>query len=204
MSLDTEEQQISYGLGLNISENLQKQSITLDIDSFITGVIDATEDNEPKMDNAEIMKVMQAFQQKMVAKHQTERSESIGGNKAAGEAFLVENAKKDGVKTTKSGLQYKVISNGDGAKPSVDDTVEVNYKGMSIDGEEFDSSNKRGKSISFPVKGVIAGWTEALQLMNVGSKWELTIPANLAYGSGGTGSFGPNSTLIYEFELLSI
>ncbi|HSB96405.1 MAG TPA: FKBP-type peptidyl-prolyl cis-trans isomerase, partial [Spongiibacteraceae bacterium] len=126
-------------------------------------------------------------------------------NKAASEAYLAENAKKDGVKTTASGLQYKVETEGKGAKPKATDTVEVNYRGTLVDGTEFDSSYKRGQTVTFPVNGVIPGWSEALQLMTVGSKYQLYIPSDLAYGPGGTGgAIGPNQALVFEVELVDI
>lgn len=203
-ALSTEEQQVSYGIGLNFGTNLKRQEFPIDIDSFIAGLHDGVEGNEPKMAQEEIMKVMQGFQKKMMDKRKAEKEAAAAKNKQEGEAFLAENGKKEGVMTTDSGLQYKVITKGDGPIPTAEDTVEVNYRGTLINGDEFDSSYKRGQSVSFPVKGVIKGWTEALQLMPVGSKYELYIPANLAYGPGGTGSIGPNATLIFEVELLGI
>ncbi len=202
--LSTEEQQVSYGIGQTFADNLKKQGIELKMDAFVLGVTDSIKGNTPKMDQAQIMKVMQAFQQKIMAKRQSERTASGDKNKQEATAFLADNVKKEGVETTESGLQYKIVTAGSGPKPAATDTVEVNYRGTLLDGTEFDSSYKRGQSVSFPVKGVIAGWTEALQLMPVGSKWELYIPPNLAYGPGGTGPIGPNSALIFEVELLSI
>jgi FKBP-type peptidyl-prolyl cis-trans isomerase FklB len=144
---------------------------------------------------------MMAFQKEVMAK----QAEVAKKNKAEGEAFLAENKKKEGVKTTPSGLQYKVIKPGKGKKPKSSDTVTVNYRGTLIDGTEFDSSYKRGQPATFQVSGVIPGWTEALQLMEEGAKWQLFIPSNLAYGERGAGGvIGPNATLIFEVELISI
>ena len=152
------------------------------------------------------MNEMQGFQQAQAARQQEEAQKSGEANKAVGEAFLAENRTKEGVITTDSGLQYKIMTEGAGAKPAVTDTVEVHYAGTLIDGTEFDSSYRRGSTASFPVNGVIAGWTEALQLMPAGSKWQLFIPSDLAYGARGTGGgpIGPNATLIFEVELLAI
>ena len=151
------------------------------------------------------MATLQGYQQKKMAEMQAEAEQEATLNQQASEAFLAANAEKDGVVVLDSGLQYKVLEAGEGAKPAADDTVEVHYRGTLIDGTEFDSSYARGESITFPVGGVIAGWTEALQLMPVGSKWELYIPSDLAYGPGGTqGVIGPNQALVFEVELLGI
>ena len=146
-----------------------------------------------------------AFQKEMVAKQEQVNKEAGAKNAAAGQKFLADNKTKEGVKTTASGLQYKVMKEGSGATPKTTDTVTVNYRGTLIDGTEFDSSYKRNEPISFPVTGVIPGWTEALQLMKVGSKYQVFIPANLAYGAQGAGQvIGPNSTLIFDVELLGV
>ncbi len=203
--LDTEEQKVSYGMGLNLGKRI-KQEFVIDVDAFATGMRDAQDEKAtPRMTDEEIMKVMQEFQQKQIAKQEADLKVKTEKNKADSEKFLADNGKADGVKTTASGLQYKVITEGTGPKPKADDTVEVNYRGTLVDGTEFDSSYKRGQSVSFPVSGVIPGWTEALQLMPVGSKYELVIPSDLAYGPGGAGGvIGPNSALKFEVELLSI
>jgi len=136
---------------------------------------------------------------------QTEKMTAVAGkNKKEGETFLAENMKKEGVKTLASGLQYKVITEGTGKMPKATDTVTTNYRGTLVDGTEFDSSYKRGEPATFPVNGVIAGWTEALQLMKTGAKWQLFVPSNLAYGERGTGPIGPNAVLLFEVELISI
>lgn len=203
-TLTKEAERVAYGIGRNIGMNMKQQNIELEVPSFVAGLSDALEGKDSQLSDEEIMEAMKSFQQKQIEKQQAERDAAAAAAKAEAEAFFAENGKKDGVKTTASGLQYKVLVKGEGAKPSATDTVEVNYRGTFINGEEFDSSYKRGQSVSFPVNGVIAGWTEALQLMPVGSKYELYIPSDLAYGPGGTGSIGPNQTLIFEVELLDI
>jgi len=157
------------------------------------------------MTEEEIRESLSALQKELMEK-QAEKTKLMGEkNKKEGEAFLAENKKKEGVVTLPSGLQYKVIKEGTGKQPSADATVETNYRGTLIDGTEFDSSYKRGQAATFPVNGVIAGWTEALQLMKEGAKWQLFVPANLAYGERGAGNvIGPNATLIFEVELISV
>jgi len=158
-----------------------------------------------RLDAAEAGKVKQAFFQKRAAKQAEERQAKGAANEAAGKAFLAENGKKDGVITTASGLQYEVLKMGDGAKPKATDKVKVHYRGTLLDGTEFDSSYKRGQPISFPLNGVIKGWTEGVQLMPVGSKFKFYVPSDLAYGANGAGAtIAPNSTLIFEVELLAI
>jgi FKBP-type peptidyl-prolyl cis-trans isomerase len=202
--LSAESDRVAYGIGRNIGMNMKQQSIDLDVKSFVSGLTDALEGKDSRLTDEEIMTAMKSFQQKQMEKQKAERELASEEAKKEAETFLAENAKKDGVVTTESGLQYKVLTKGEGKTPSAEDMVEVNYRGTFINGEEFDSSYKRGQSVSFPVGGVIAGWTEALQLMPVGSKYELYIPSDLAYGPGGTGSIGPNKALVFEVELISI
>lgn len=204
-ALKTEKDKISYSIGLNIGGNLKKDSIDIDVDAFSKGIKDAMSGSKPLMTEKEVQETMTAFQKTMMAK-QAEKMKTIGDkNRKEGEAFLAENKKREGVKTTASGLQYKVIKEGTGKKPSATDTVTVNYRGTLIDGTEFDSSYKRNEPATFPVNQVIPGWTEALQLMKTGSKYQLFIPSNLAYGERGAGpQIGPNATLIFEVELISI
>lgn len=206
LKLDTEQKRVGYGMGLSLGSRLKKESFTIDVDAFATGIKHGVNGDKPLMTEEEIAQEMQSFQQKQMAKQQEETTRLAEENKTKGEAFLAENGAKEGVVTTESGLQYKILTEGSGAIPTADDSVEVHYKGTLIDGTEFDSSYKRGSTVSFPVQGVIPGWTEALQLMPVGSKWELYIPADMAYGPGGTagGPIGPNATLIFEVELVSI
>lgn len=204
-ALKTEKDKISYSIGLNIGGNLKRDAIEIDVEALSKGIKDALTGGKPLMTEKEVQETMTAFQKTMIAKQQ-EKMKSVGDkNKKEGEAFLAENKKKEGVKTTASGLQYKVIKEGTGKTPKSTDTVTVNYRGALIDGTEFDSSYKRNEPTSFPVNGVIPGWTEALQLMKTGSKYQLFIPSNLAYGERGAGGqIGPNATLIFEVELLSI
>lgn len=206
IALDTDEQRVSYGMGVGLGERIKQDSIAIDSDAFAAGMKDAIEGAELKMTKEEIMQEMQAFQQKQVAAQQAEFDNLATTNLEAGAAFLAENTTKEGVVTLESGLQYKVLTEGAGAKPKATDTVEVHYSGKLLDGTEFDSSYTRGATVSFPVNGVIPGWTEALQLMPVGSKWQLFIPSDLAYGPGGTGGgpIGPNATLLFDVELIAI
>jgi FKBP-type peptidyl-prolyl cis-trans isomerase len=193
-------------MGVGLGERMAQESFTIDVDAFSAGVRHVLEQQDRLMSQEEIMAEMQAFQQKLIAEQQAEMAAAAEANKAAGEAFLAENGQKEGVVTTESGLQYRVITQGEGEIPGAEDTVEVHYAGTLLDGTEFDSSYKRGSTVSFPVNGVIPGWTEALQLMPVGSKWKLFIPSDLAYGPGGTGGgpIGPNETLVFEVELVDI
>ncbi len=203
--LESDEQKVSYGIGLMEGKRF-KQDFNVDVDAFTSGLKDSlSSDAKPRMTEEEIKTTIQAFGQKLMAKKEADQKAQGEKNKAASEAFLAANAKKEGVKTTASGLQYKVVTEGKGAKPKAEETVEVNYRGTLVDGTEFDSSYKRGQSVTFPVNGVIPGWSEALQLMTVGSKYQLYIPSDLGYGPGGTGStIGPNQALVFEVELLDI
>lgn len=214
-TLKTEEQKVSYAIGMNIANNLkqmkQQTNFAVNSDLVAQGIKDSfAEGNKLKMTTEEAGTTMQAFSQKMQAKQKEQmavreaETKKVGEQNAAeGKAYLEANAKKDGVKTTKSGLQYKVITKGKGPKPKETDTVTVNYRGTLINGKEFDSSYSRGEPATFAVNAVIPGWTEALQLMPEGSKWEVTIPSDLAYGPGGAGGdIGPNATLVFEVELL--
>src|SRR6266566_2970650 len=191
---------ISYSIGLNIGFNLKKQNVTINPDTFVLGLKDALA-GKPQMTEEQVKETMTAFEKEM-----TDKQKAAGvKNGADGEKFLAENKKQEGVKTTASGLQYKVLKEGSGAQPKETDTVIANYRGTLIDGTEFDSSYKRGQPATFPVSGVIRGWTEALQMMKVGSKFQLFIPANLAYGEQAMGpDIGPNSTLIFEVELQDV
>jgi FKBP-type peptidyl-prolyl cis-trans isomerase len=204
--LDTVDQKASYGMGINLGQRIKQDPSAIDIDAFLQGIRDGAGDGEMLMTEEEIITEMQAFQERQQAAAQAQVDQLAADNLAEGAAFLAENGTKDGVVTTESGLQYKVITAGEGEIPTADSVVEVHYAGTLIDGTEFDSSYKRGSTVSFPVTGVIAGWTEALQLMPVGSKWQLFIPSGLAYGPGGTGGgpIGPNATLIFEVELVAI
>lgn len=196
---------VSYVIGMDIGTNLKKQSIEVNPDLLFKGIKDGLSGSKPAMSEQEIKETIAAFQKEMQAK-QEEIARKMGEkNKREGEAFLAENKKKEGIITLPSGLQYKVLKKGSGQKPKLTDTVTTHYKGTLIDGTEFDSSYRRNQPVSFPVNGVIAGWTEALQLMEEGAKWQLFIPPQLAYGEKGAGPrIGPNATLIFEVELISI
>lgn len=205
LDMQSDDQKVAYSIGLSIGTNFNNQGLELDPAFVNQGIVDAMSGNEPKLNEAEMQEVMMRFQQAQMEKMQAKQGEEASKNAEASAAFLAENATKDGVVTTESGLQYKVITEGTGAKPGPTDTVEVHYRGTLIDGTEFDSSYRRGETVSFPVNGVIAGWTEALQLMQEGAKYELYIPSDLAYGPGGTGGpIGPNQALIFEVELVSV
>ena len=203
--LKNQKDKISYVIGMDIGSNFKKQSIAIDPDILMRGIKDGLSGGKSLLTEQEVRDVTTAFQKEMVAK-QEELNKKLGEkNKKEGEVFLAENKKKEGVKTLPSGLQYKVIKAGTGKKPKSTDTVTTQYRGTLIDGTEFDSSYRRGQPASFPVNGVIPGWTEALQLMEEGAKWQLVVPSNLAYGDRGAGrQIGPNATLIFEVELISI
>jgi len=203
--LKTQKDKVSYSIGLDIGEKLKKQSIEVDPELLARGIKDAISDAKPLLTEEEVQTVMTAFQQELQTAAMAHMKELGDKNMKEGDAYLAENKKKKGVVVLPSGLQYKVIKTGTGKKPKATDTVTTNYRGTLVDGTEFDSSYKRGEPASFPVSGVISGWTEALQLMPVGSKWVLYVPPNLAYGPRGAGqAIGPNATFIFEVELLSI
>lgn len=196
----TQEERISYALGANIGESFKQQDIDVVMDKFIQGFTDGKA-GQNKFSQAEMEQVFQEFQKMM----QTKQNSVMDEEKAKGAAFLAENKKKDGVIETPSGLQYKVVKMGTGAKPSATDRVKVHYHGTLIDGTVFDSSVERGQPITFGLNQVIAGWTEGVQLMPVGSKFIFYIPSNLAYGDRAAGDkIKPGSTLIFEVELLNI
>lgn len=205
VTLDTPEKRLSYGVALRMGSRMKDDGMSLDVDAYALGMKDAFEGAEPRLTDEEINAEMVAFQQKLETERTAEMERMASDNLASGEAFLTENAAREGVMVTDSGLQYEVIEAGDGDMPELDDTVEVHYRGTLIDGTEFDSSYARGATVTFGVTQVIAGWTEALQLMKEGSKYKLFIPADLAYGAGGAGQvIQPNSTLIFDVELVSI
>jgi FKBP-type peptidyl-prolyl cis-trans isomerase FklB len=205
IQLNSQKDKVSYSIGINLGKNIKQLPMDIDLDLFYRGVKDAVSGTKLMLSEEEISTVMTAFQ-KEVATKQTEVMKSQGEkNKKEGEDFLAENKKKEGVKTLPSGLQYKIINEGTGKTPKATDKVSTHYQGTLINGTEFDSSYKRGEPATFPVNGVIPGWTEALQLMKVGAKWQLFIPSNLAYGEKGAGpKIGPNAVLIFTIELLEI
>lgn len=200
IKLESPEQQASYAIGRNIANDVANPNIPFDIDAMVAGFRDGMSGKESKLTEEQVATAMQQFQALVQAHMQKKAQEAA----KKGQDFLAENAKKEGVKTTKSGLQYEVVKQGTGATPKTTDTVVCHYKGVLIDGTEFDSSYKRGEPAEFPVNQVIPGWTEALQLMKVGDKWKLYIPSELAYGQRGQGSIPPNSVLIFDIELLDI
>jgi FKBP-type peptidyl-prolyl cis-trans isomerase FklB len=203
--LKNNREKLSYSIGMDIGGNLKEGSVDVDPDMLAKGLKDSYGGRKTILTEDEARKTLKDFQQTMTAKRAEAMQKDAEKNKAAGEEFLAENAKKTGVKTLPSGLQYKERTAGTGKTPKATDTVTVNYKGTLIDGKEFDSSYKRGTPATFPVSGVIAGWTEALQLMKEGAKWQLFIPSNLAYGGRGAGGdIGPNAALIFEVELISV
>ena len=195
----------SYAVGMNIGESLHRQPVDLDSNSLMQGLKDSMTGGKTLMTDEEAKAALTELGQQVRAKQEEKVKQAAETNKKEGEAFLAANKTKPGVVTTPSGLQYKILKEGTGPKPTAADKVVCNYKGTLINGTEFDSSYKRGQPATFPVGQVIKGWTEALQLMPVGSKWQLFIPADLAYGERGAGNdIGPDSTLIFEVELLSI
>lgn len=201
---ETEKQKYSYAIGQNMGGGLKASQIEIDPSFFTAGFFDAA-DGEQRMTQEEMQAALTTLQQKAQETQMVERKKQMETQLALSDDFLAKNKGEEGVTTTDSGLQYKVVTTGEGAKPSATDTVSVHYEGRLIDGKVFDSSLERGQPVEFPVNGVIAGWTEALQLMPAGSKWQLTIPPNLAYGETGAGNMiGPNSVLIFDVELLSI
>lgn len=203
--LQTQKQKASYAIGLNIGKGLQKDSVDVDESALMRGVKDALSNSKPALSEEEIGAALAALRNGLEAKHEEQVRLEGQGNLKEGEAFLAANKAKEGVVALPSGLQYKILKEGTGPKPSAEDSVVCNYRGTLLNEKEFDSSYKRGEPASFPVNGVIPGWTEALQLMPVGSKWQLFVPPGLAYGARGAGpEIGPNATLIFEVELLSI
>ncbi len=204
-TLTTDRQKDSYALGMNVGRDLARQPIDIDVTPFLQGMRDALEKHKSQLTDDQIKAALAQLQSQANAKAAIETKALAEANLKQGEEFLASNKTKPGVVALPSGLQYKVITMGTGPKPTAADTVVCDYRGTLINGKEFDSSYKRGQPASFPVGGVIKGWTEALQMMPVGSKWELFIPPNLAYGSRGAGpDIGPNATLVFEVELHSI
>jgi FKBP-type peptidyl-prolyl cis-trans isomerase FklB len=196
--LKDQKDKVSYSIGLNIGSNLNRQHVEINPDALMTGVKDGIA-GKPQLNQEQVKEVMTEFEKDLQAKQKAAGEKSA----AEGTKFLEENKKKDGVKTTASGLQYKVLKEGTGPQPKATDTVTVNYRGTLINGTEFDSSYKRGQPATFPLNGVIKGWTEGLQLMKQGAKYQLFVPPDLAYGQRAVGPDIPaNSTLIFEVELL--
>lgn len=202
--LKTDKDKQSYAIGMNIGKSIHRDGVDVDPNILLRGMKDAIAGGKTALTEDEAKTVMMNLQADL-HKQQAEKAQQAGdANKKAGDAFLAENKTKEGVVTLLSGLQYKILTQGTGPKPAATDTVVCNYKGTLLDNSEFDSSYSRNQPLTIPVGGVIKGWTEALQLMPVGSKWQLFIPSDLAYGPQAKGPIGPNSTLIFEVELISI
>jgi FKBP-type peptidyl-prolyl cis-trans isomerase FklB len=203
--LKTDKDKLSYAMGMDLGDQLKSRGVDIDPATFVRGLKDSLSGAKTALTAEEAKTTIAEMQKVLVAKLAAEAKVVGEKNMKEGEAFLAANKAKDGVVTLPSGLQYKVVTAGAGKKPLATDTVECNYRGTLIDGKEFDSSYKRGQTASFPLNRVIKGWTEVLQLMPVGSKWQVFIPAALAYGERGSGAdIGPNATLIFEVELISV
>jgi len=203
--LKTLQDSVSYSIGMDIGRNLKGQMIDVNPDALAQALKDLNGDGKPMLTDAQARSAMMAFQTQMMATHAEKMKAAGEKNKKDGEVFLAENKKKEGVVTLPSGLQYKVLTMGNGKKPRATDKVTLNYRGVLIDGTEFDNSYKRGEPAVFPVNGIIKGLSEALQLMPVGSKWQIVVPADIAYGEQGAGAqIAPNAVLIFEIELMGI
>jgi FKBP-type peptidyl-prolyl cis-trans isomerase FklB len=205
LNLDTPAAKAGYSIGTNIGAGLKRDDLGVTLDSVIAGLTDSFTGAPEQLSAAEREAALAALQEEMVAKANAERDAAGAVAKMAGEEFLGTNKSKEGVKTLPSGLQYKIVKEGEGTAPKTTDSVTVNYKGTLIDGTVFDSSYDRGEPVTFPVEGVIAGWTEALQLMKPGSKWEIFVPSDLAYGENGAGrAIPPHAALVFDVELLKV
>ncbi|HUR40895.1 MAG TPA: FKBP-type peptidyl-prolyl cis-trans isomerase [Verrucomicrobiae bacterium] len=203
--LTTDPQKFGYSIGVDIGTSLKQVKGEVDLDALVAGLRETMDGKEPRLTDEVREQVKADITRKLQQKQMEDRVAKAAAAKATGEKFLADNAKREGVKTTASGLQYETLTEGTGAAPKTSDKVKVHYKGTLIDGTEFDSSYSRGQPVEFPLGNVIPGWTEGLQLMKVGGKSKLYIPSNLAYGERGAGQkIGPNETLIFEVELLDI
>lgn len=203
VKLDTAQQQLSYIFGIQVGQNMLAEGVVIEMDAFTAGMADMFAGKPPQLDQATAEKVIGDFQQKKAQQIAAE----MNAKQKISQVYMEENAKKDGVITTASGLQYRVIKAGDGATPTTENKVIAHYKGTLLDGTVFDSSYERGKTETFSVTDVIQGWQETLQLMKEGATWQIVVPANLAYGPRGAGPgspIGPNETLIFEIELIAI
>ena len=218
-SLDTHQKKVSYLVGLETANDWSSRGVPLDSEALALAIQDVLSGKKDRLSEEQIKATVGTLQKDQLAKQQEQAQQQqqqqamveagfeklAQENLKAGEGFLAENAQKEGVVTLPSGLQYKVLTAGEGATPGATDSVEVHYRGTLLDGTEFDSSHKRGAPANFPVNAVIPGWTEALQLMKEGDKWQLFIPGNLAYGPGGSGqAIGPNATLVFDVDLLKV
>jgi len=204
LELKDQKDKESYSLGYQFGQSLKAQGVDINLEVYKSGIQDALGGKDPTLSKEEMQKTVLELQKRLMSARQMESKGIAEKNLSEGKAFMEENKKKEGVITLPSGLQYKVLAEGAGKSPKVADQVTVNYKGMLINGTEFDNSYKRGQPATFKTNGVIKGWTEALQLMKEGSKWQLFIPPQLGYGERGAGPVPPNSTLIFEVELISV
>jgi len=204
VTLKTQKEKASYALGMSIGTGMHRQGLPVDPALVSRGLRDAMAGGKTLMTEDEMKAALQQLRGQVQQAQESKTQAESAGNRKAGEAFLTANKSKEGVKTLPDGLQYKILKEGDGPKPNAEDSVVCNYKGTLLNNTEFDSSYKRGQPATFPVSGVIKGWTEVLQMMPVGSKWQIFVPPDLAYGARGNGGIGPSATLIFEIELLSI
>ncbi len=204
VELETLEQKVNYIFGLNLADNFQQSGVKIEPEAFVLALKDKRDGVDPRLNEEEITQVMREFQEQAMAERQKQQEELAKTNLAEAEKFLAENKAAEGVQVTDTGLQYRVIEEGEGAQPDANDTVTVHYTGKLLDDSVFDSSYKRNQPQSFTVNGVIIGWGEALQMMKEGAKWELYIPPSLAYGPNGNGPIPPNAALIFEVELLEV
>jgi FKBP-type peptidyl-prolyl cis-trans isomerase FklB len=204
LELKDQKDKESYSLGYQFGQSLKHQGLAVNLEVYTAGIRDALSGAKPQLSQEEVNKTVSEIQSRVMAARQKEMQAMADKNLSEGKAFLEANRDKEGVKTLSSGLQYKVLTEGSGKTPKATDEVTANYRGALIDGTEFESSYRRGKPLTFKVNGVIRGWSEALQLMKEGSRWQLFIPPDLAYGERGTGPIPPNSTLIFEIELISV
>jgi FKBP-type peptidyl-prolyl cis-trans isomerase FklB len=202
--IQSRKDKISYAFGVNLARDMQRQKNDLNLDLLVKAMTDALAGKPLIMSDEEVIATLKKTEEEQKQDYEHARTMISAKNKKAGEVFFAENAKKDGVVTLPSGLQYKILKKGDGKLPTLEDKIVCQYRGTLLDGTEFDNSEKRGKPATLPVKGILAGWTQALQLMPVGSKWQLFIPSQLAYGEKIVHGIGPNAMLIFDVELLSI
>lgn len=201
----TEKEKVSYIIGMNIAKDFKSKHVDVDLKMLLKGMEDELGGKKSALTDKEIEETMQKFQKEMMAKMEQEQKAENEKNRKEGDAFMASYKKKPGVNSLSNGILYRVLKEGKGQKPTAEQTVKVHYRGTFIDGKEFDSSYKRGQPVEFPLNGVIRGWSEALQHMPVGSKWEIVIPPDLAYGENGAGSvIPPGATLVFEVELLEI
>lgn len=205
-ALESTDEKVSYGMGLVMGERMGNDLPDLQMDQFLQGIQHghAGDEEQTRMSREEIQEALMAYQTQLQEQESAKTEELAQKNREAGDEFLAENAERDGVETTDSGLQYEILEEGNGEKPSAEDQVQVHYTGELISGEVFDSSRERGEPVTFGLNQVIPGWTEGLQLMSEGSRAKLYIPAELAYGQGGNQRIGPNETLVFDVELLEI